>query len=53
MFLRTTLGLYAGFFYRTKKGAVEEVNKKFTFCEKTTEVLCLELKLDSDIKGNI
>ena len=32
MFLRTTLGLYAGFFYRTKKGAVEEVNKKDRMC---------------------
>lgn len=37
----------------SRKSSVEEVNKKFTLCEKTTELLCLELQLDSDIKGNI
>lgn len=37
----------------SRKSSVEEVNKKFTFCEKTTKILSLELKLDSDIKENI
>ena len=30
---QTTLGLDAGFFYRTKKRAGEEVNKKDHVCE--------------------
>ena len=35
MFLRTTLGLYASLFYRTKKRAGEEVNKKDRVCVRT------------------
>jgi len=40
MFLRTTLGLYAGLFYRTKKRAGEEVNKKDSVCARSVPADC-------------